>query len=244
MFVSATTTASAIHKWLALLLAVPILFWFASGFFFALVPIERIRSEHRIVEQAPVAVYLDGAAAGLAHLARSGAGTADRIELRTLLGRPVALLTTGKARSRLYDLSDGRLLSPIPASMAVAIAAWDHAGPDRSVRVSAVTQASPEYRGALPAWRVELTGENNRSLYVSADTGMVTARRSTLWRVYDFLWSLHILDFKEHEDFNTPLLAIISALSLILLVTGIMLIPKRLGLRKLKRRKTSTPSTA
>ena len=30
----------------------------------------------------------------------------------------------------------------------------------------------------------------NRALYVAQNTGTVTARGSTLWRVFDFLWSL------------------------------------------------------
>ena len=35
-----TRIASFIHKWLALLMAVQILFWFLSGLFFAVFPIE------------------------------------------------------------------------------------------------------------------------------------------------------------------------------------------------------------
>ena len=63
----------------------------------------------------------------------------------------------------------------------------------------------------------------NRSLYVAADTGAVAARRSTLWRTFDFLWSLHIMDFKNHEDFNTPLLIVATALALVVIVTGIVM---------------------
>jgi hypothetical protein len=28
--------------------------------------------------------------------------------------------------------------------------------------------------------------------------------RTGTWRLYDFFWSLHIMDWKNHEDFNTP----------------------------------------
>jgi hypothetical protein len=66
---------------------------------------------------------------------------------------------------------------------------------------------------------------------------MVTARRSTLWRVYDFLWSLHIMDFKNHEDFNTPLLIVATGLALAMVVTGIILFPSRLGYNAWKRRR-------
>ncbi len=46
--------ASAIHKWLALIIGVQMLLWVASGLFFAVYPIERVRSEHRIAEHADV----------------------------------------------------------------------------------------------------------------------------------------------------------------------------------------------
>jgi hypothetical protein len=100
-----------------------------------------------------------------------------------------------------------------------------------------VTQASPEYRGALPAWRVDFEGENAVSLYVATDTGAVTARRSMLWRTYDFLWSLHIMDFRNHEDFNTPLLIVATALALVMILTGIILFPSRLGYNAWLRRR-------
>jgi hypothetical protein len=135
-------------------------------------------------------------------------------------------------------------LSPIPRALATSIAERDHVGNDRATGVELVTTASPEYRGALPAWRVDFQGKNAVSLYIAADTGAVSARRSTLWRVYDFLWSLHIMDFKNHADFNTPLLMIATALALVMIVTGIILFPSRLGYNAWKRRRRRTRQEA
>ncbi|HYJ53517.1 MAG TPA: PepSY domain-containing protein [Allosphingosinicella sp.] len=225
-----------IHKWLALLMAIQILFWFASGLFFAAFPIERVRSEHMIAEQPAAPVDLAVAAAGLGRLT---AAPAEKVELRSLLGRPVALLTARQARPRLYDLASGRLISPITMAEAVLIAEADHAGHARALRVKLITANDTEYRGALPAWRVDFA-EEGRALYVAADTGAVTARRSTLWRVYDFLWGLHIMDWRGHEDFNTPLLIVATALALLMSIAGIVLLPGRLGftawLRRRRRR--------
>ena len=225
-----------IHKWLALAMAIQILFWFVSGLFFAWVPIERVRSEHVKAEAPPAPVALNVAAAGLAGLAREGV-TGERIELRTLLGRPVALVTVREGRPRLYDLATGRAAGPISAPAAARIAEADHAGDARAARVTQVTEASPEYRGALPAWRVDFEDGANRALYVAADTGAVTARRSTLWRVYDFLWGLHIMDWRGHEDFNSWLLVIATALGLVIVVSGIVLLPSRLGYTAWRRRR-------
>ena len=234
---AASRVASKVHKWLALLMAIQILFWFVSGLFFAIAPIERVRSEHVIAETAAVPINLEQAAEGLRRVAAGGAQPGEKVELRTMLGRPVALLTARNGRPRLYDLASGRRLSPVPSGLAVQIAEADHAGDQRAQRVELVTGESPEYRGALPAWRVAFDDGANRSLYVAADTGAVAARRSTLWRTFDFLWSLHIMDFKNHEDFNTPLLIISTALALVVIVTGIVMFPSRLGYNAWKRRR-------
>ena len=234
---AAARVSGKIHKWLALLMAIQILFWFVSGLFFAVFPIERVRSEHLIAQAPPVSISMSDAAAGMQRIAASGAAPGEKFELRSMNGQPVALVTGGAPRPRLFDLATGRQLSPIPAPLAVAIAERDHIGDTRASSVRLVTEASPEYRGTLPAWRVEFEGENAVSLYVAQDTGAVSARRSTLWRVYDFLWSLHIMDFKNHEDFNTWLLIIATALGLIVIVTGFVMFPSRLGYNAWKRRR-------
>lgn len=232
----ATRIAGKVHKWLALLMAVQILFWFASGLFFAVAPIETVRSEHRIAEQPARPIPYDAAAAGLARLAERGVAAGERIEIRSLLDRPVLLVAPREGRPRLYRL-DGEPLSPIPARLAAAIAERDHDGPERAVRVSRVAEHSTEYRGALPAWRVDFDDGANRALYVAADTGAVAARRSDLWRTFDFLWSLHIMDFENHEDFNTPLLIAATALGLVVILTGFVMFPSRLGLTAWLRRR-------
>jgi uncharacterized iron-regulated membrane protein len=234
---AAARVAGIVHKWLALLMAIQILFWFVSGLFFAVFPIERVRSEHLIAEAPPTSIGMGDAATGLQRMVAAGARPGEKIELRTMTGRPVALVTGGSSRPRLYDLTDGRQLSPIPAVLAVSIAERDHIGDDRAVSAHLVTTASPEYRGALPAWRVDFEGSRAVSLYVAADTGAVAARRSNLWRTYDFLWSLHIMDFRNHEDFNTPLLVIATGLALVMVATGIILFPSRLGYNAWRRRR-------
>ena len=234
---AAARISGKIHKWLALLMAIQLLFWFVSGLFFAVVPIETVRSEHLVAQAPPASISMSDAAAGMQRIAQTGARPGEKIELRSMMGRPVALVSGGGPRPRLYDLASGSQLSPIPAPLAAAIAERDHVGDTRASSVQLVTEASPEYRGALPAWRVDFQGENAVSFYVAQDTGAVSARRSTLWRVYDFLWSLHIMDFKDHEDFNTPLLIVATALALIMMVTGIILFPSRLGYNAWKRRR-------
>lgn len=235
--------SAKIHRWLALLMALQILFWFISGLFFAAFPIERVRSEHAITAQPKQPLPFDLAADALLRLGSAGV-TGEKVELRTLAGRPVALVARGASRPVLYDLTTARRMSPLSMNAAAGIAEADHAGNLRAARVERVSENSPEYRGPLPAWRVDFDDGANRSLYVAADTGVVEARRSTLWRVYDFLWGLHIMDWRAHEDFNTPLLIVATALGLVVIVTGIIMLPSRLGYTAWRRRRRAARANA
>jgi len=196
-----------------------------------------VRSEHAIVAPAARPVPFDTAADGLLRLGSAGVA-GEKIEIRLLLDRPVALVSRGEGQPVLYDLGSGRRISPLSMNAAVRIAEADHRGGGRAARVERITEYTTEYRGgALPAWRVDFDDGASRALYVAADTGAVTARRSTLWRVYDFLWGLHIMDWRGHENFNSPLLIVATSLGLVVIVTGIIMMPSRLGFTVWRRRR-------
>jgi len=48
------------------------------------------------------------------------------------------------------------------------------------------------------------------------------ARRTTRWRIFDFLWMLHIMDFDTRDDFNTPLLQIAAGLGFVVGLSGLV----------------------
>jgi hypothetical protein len=227
--------AGSLHRWLALLIGVQILFWFGSGLFMSVVPIEIVRGEH-LKAEAPPALDPGALSAGIASaLATLGPGPVERIELRTMLGRPVLLVHGQGAPASLHDAGTGARLSPIPAATARAIATADFAGEGSAVSVAWVTTETPEYRGPLPAWRVQFDDREATRLYVPANEGRVAARRTRTWRVYDFLWSLHIMDWTHHEDINNNWLRVVSAVALLLALSGAVLVPWRMGW--LRRRK-------
>ncbi len=148
---------------------------------------------------------------------------------RTAAGEKVVVAEFPERRPILIDLDDWRVASPLSADAATLIAQTYVAGSPQVREVRLVTQESPEYRGALPAWRVAFDDAEGLAVYVAADTAHVTARRSDLWRLYDALWALHIMDWRDHENFNTGLLTLTSALALLLTLAWIVLLPYRLG---------------
>lgn len=220
--------ASWLHKWLALIIGVQVLFWFASGLFFAIYPIERVRSEHRIAEQPAASLTVQSLRTPADVGALLPEAPTRLTYERTPAGEEVAVAEFAERRPILIDLNDWRVASPLSAEAATLIAQTYIAGSPRAREVRLVTEESPEYRGVLPAWRIAFDDAEGLAVYVAADTAHVTARRSDLWRVYDALWALHIMDWRDHENFNTGLLILATTLALIVTLAGFVLLPYRL----------------
>lgn len=218
--------AAWIHKWLALIVGVQVLLWIVSGLFFAVYPIERVRSEHRIAAHA--AAPLDPSALGPLATLLPAAPSKVSYE-RDAAGRFVAVAEYAEGRPTLVDVQSARVISPLDREAAAAIARAAIAGAPAVREAVLVSTASPEYRGPLPAWRVAFADGEGLVVYVAADTGRVAARRSDLWRVYDALWALHIMDWRDHENFNTGLLIAASVAALVMALFGVVLIPYRFG---------------
>ena len=67
----------------------------------------------------------------------------------------------------------------------------------------------------------------------------MTARRSDLWRTYDFLWSLHIMDYRGRESFHHPLLIVAASVGMLTVVSGAALWLVRLARRWQRPRKNT-----
>lgn len=225
--------AAIVHKWLALAAVLPVVFWVASGLFFAVYPIEQVRSEHRLAIGR--AITIDPGTV-LAPAALNLSQPPTKLSLQQGLGGPQYIVEFGPGeRPVLLDAASGRQLSPLDSDAAaeVALAALNETLPVQ--RVDYVIRASPEYRGLLPAWRVAFVDREGLVVYVSADTGQVIARRSDLWRLYDALWAFHIMDWRDHENFNNALLIVSATVALVMIIAGIILLPFRLRLPKRPR---------
>ena len=229
--------ASFVHKWLALLVGVQIVFWVVSGLFFTLFPIERIRSEH-LVRTAPAERAIDTSQLADLRLIRNSQGRAPtKLTLEQRASGPVAIAEFADGDPVLFDADTLRSLSPLNRDAAIAIARAHVTLTDAPISAALVSAESAEYRGALPAWRVQFA-DAGLHVYVAANTGVVTARRSDLWRLYDTLWALHIMDWRDHENFNHPLIVAVTIITLLSVIAGIVLIPYRIRFRRPRSRAT------
>lgn len=222
--------ASFVHKWLALLVGIQIVFWVVSGLFFTLFPIQQIRSEN-LIRPAQVQTIDTATLASLASLRGDQNAQPTKLTIERRPSGPIIVAEFADEPAILFDANTLQRLSPLSAAQASNVARAHVTLTSEPTGATLITEESAEYRGALPAWRVQFP-DGGLSVYVAQNTGAVTARRSDLWRVYDTLWALHIMDWKNHEDFNHPLIIIVTVITLLSLIAGIVLIPYRIRFRR------------
>lgn len=63
-----------------------------------------------------------------------------------------------------------------------------------------------------PAQLASLLNRHPGEDWALSSLGLINIDGQDRWRVFDFLWMLHIIDFDSRDDFNHPLLQIASAL--------------------------------
>ena len=69
-------------------------------------------------------------------------------------------------------------------------------------------------------------------------------RRSELWRFFDLMWRLHVMDWDDGEDFNHPLIIVTAAASTILVLSGFVLLGFRLRPTRRGRRTDRSESSS
>ena len=216
--------ARKIHRWLSLIVGAQLFLWTLSGLFMASNSIERVRSDH--IQQKPNELDLSGVAMNIpAEL--SALRQLKKLQLVSVAGGASWLATTGNRTEPLvlFDAKTGQKISPLPEKTIRVIARQDYAGPGELKSLEKLEDAiSSDFRGPFPTWVATFTEPANYRIYVDPNSGQILARRSQLWRIYDWLWMLHIMDYEEHENFNNWLLIIASAFALATSVSGLLLL--------------------
>lgn len=197
-------------------------------------PIEKVRGEHLVDRERVVALP---SGIDLSHL-NGAVGKAKSVSVHMLDGRAVGRVERLDGSSELIDAETGRTMPPLDSVAAERIARSSWLG-NKSLAATTqkITGESTEYRGGLPAWRVTMSDPESTRIYVEANTGRIAAVRNGTWRLYDFFWGLHIMDWKNHENFNTWWLLAFAIGGLILGLAGTVLLFMRWPFRRKRRAK-------
>ena len=231
--------AQKLHKWLGLLVGLQLVIWSISGFYMVVVDIEIIHGDHLVQPAEPISEPdLALFSQQLTILAQDNS-QATAISLSMVNGRATAEISA-PGTITLLDIGDGMIASQIDEITVRKIARGYYAGSGAIETLSLISANPPREIGsrALPLWRVDFDDAWGTILYISATTGALATRRHTLWRVFDFVWMLHIMDYDEREDINNTLLRIVSTLAFLLVLSGAWYLYFRLNVRAWFRRGT------
>ena len=211
-----------VHKWLALLVGAQAVLWTVTGLYMTVVHIDTIHGDHfiRMAEPRPVPVggLIDPLAA-----ARTVPG-AESVKLHWLQDRPTYIVAVD-GKQTLVDARDGSMVAAPNKEQIQGIADFWFTGEEQLTRLSLIDELPGEVRGRKPPlWRAEFGGWNKPTLYLSPATGELLTRRHELWRIFDFAWMLHIMDYNERENVNNWLLRTFTWAAVLMALSGAWLL--------------------
>lgn len=217
-----------LHKWAGLILAIQILFWILGGVIMSAIPLEKVHGKHLANKQlentfarADYVYSLDG-------LIREHSRPIKQIQFTQVLNRPFYLLQIDAPHGEnmiAIDAFTGDKLQNLTAQQVNQIAQMHYLG-DGNIRSTQLLENSPQEasRNQGAVWQVVYDDMWDTTLYVSPQSGQLTTVRSDIWRIFDFFWMLHIMDYDEREDFNNPLLIAFATAALVFTLSGFVLL--------------------
>ena len=187
-----------LHRYLSIFVSIQLLLWTISGIYFAYNKIELVRGEqYRLPKNVEYRIF-----------DRLGTSIIETIQY-------------GEKSYKTYP--EGNVINPLTKEEAKKITAQKTTL--NPLEVSLVTELYPgaEYRGTLPVYKVKTDTKDDINVYVGYMTGDIGSIRSDSWRIWDLMWSLHIMDYRERDNINNILLRILSILALVTSISGITL---------------------
>jgi uncharacterized iron-regulated membrane protein len=191
------------HKWLGLFIGFQVVIWSLSGLYMTVVHIDTIHGDHLIRPAQPAMVD----ARELVDPLRVAA--AHRVQAVRLawVGKQPVYVVRNDAGEQAVDARTGRAAPPPTERQIRSIAAARYTGSEPIASATLISDIPGEIRGRKPPlWRVEFDHWNKPTLYFSPATGELVSRRHELWRIFDFVWMLHIMDYETRDNVNNVLL--------------------------------------
>ena len=212
-----------LHKWLSLLIGLQVILWAASGVMFAWLDPAKVRAEASVRTVEPPVL----APATLTAEPTAWLGDYPQQEIYDI--RAIALADRWIWRVELQDRLELRAIEngaavTLDEPWVRKLALARYAGEGSLVAATLQTSPDIESRSKGPVWRVQFADAQSTALYFSADDGRFIAARNGSWRVYDFFWMLHTMDYVGRDNFNNPLIITIGMATLWLAISGVVLL--------------------
>ena len=209
------------HKWLGLFIGLQVVIWSLSGLYMTVVHIDTIHGDHLIRSLPQRTVDVSDLIDPLTVVA---ANQGQSVRLAWVRNEP-AYVVKGEAGDTVVDARNGEAVAPPTEAEIRSIAKATYTGSEPIGSASLITDIPGEIRGRKPPlWRVEFDHWNKPTLYFSPTTAELVSRRHELWRIFDFVWMFHIMDFDERENVNNPLLRVFTWGAVLMALSGAWLL--------------------
>ena len=210
------------HIWLGWLVGLPILMWAVTGLWMVARPIEEVRGD---------ALARAARARSIRPGLRFPATIGEPIHEARLVAQPDGpawIVTAADGARWRYSARYGTATPPVVEDEARRIAEAAYAGEARLAGATYFPAGeapidAPADAGAV--WQARFA--DGTHVYIDDATGEVLALRTGQWRLYDFMWGLHIMDPQTHEDTHNPFAIVFAALSVIGAMLGCVLLFRR-----------------
>ena len=233
------------HRYLGVILGVQFLFWTIGGIYFSWSNMDEIHGELNMKPSAliPVNSELISPSEVLKQLKENGDfDSIKELKLVGILGKPYyqihyfpdpashsshsGQMVENKPTIQLADAVSAALRGPLTANEAVAIAksAFNEDSKVIDVKLLDITSSHHEYRlNPLPAFAIRFDYPSRTTVFVSAELGTIQKIRNQKWRIFDFLWMMHTMDYEGRDNFGNILLRTFSIFGLFTIFSGFVL---------------------
>jgi len=229
------------HNYLGLILFIQIGLWFLSGLVMAWLPIEEVRGNHL---KHNVTMSWHGATVSPSDVLDNHSNSATFSLTHRIFLEPLSSVLSAipvyevvdSDTSYHYSALTGEELHPLEHHTVRNVAQHQYVGEAHVVSAQLLNSLPQEVQNlTAPLWQVSFDDEFNTRFYIEPDTGAVARVRTDTWRLFDFMWMLHIMDYKNRSDFNSPWLIAFSASAFLFTLTGVVLLYQRFKPKRRKR---------
>lgn len=214
-----------LHQWLGLIVALQLLLWTISGTVFAWLDHHDVSAEHSVQALEPAVLTRSVALVEPATwVGDSNAGEILEIRLESLLDQWVWRVETVNGVTLRSTATGAPLQLTEPIVHQLAMRRYRGSGGIASVAFH--PGSTIETRGSASTWEVRFDDEAETTLYFAADDGRLVEARNRTWRLFDFFWMLHTMDYRGRDNFNNPLVITVGFAALWLALSGLLLLFK------------------
>lgn len=229
-----------IHRYFGVIIGIQLLFWTLGGIFFTWSNMDQIHGDKNRKSQELISDLADWQNPTAIFEEISKTNQIDSlVSFQTInfLNEPfyqIRYFSNGKQNISLVNVKTGIVREALSKEEAVQLANKVFTPKSEIEKIEYLVEGMVnkhhEYRNQpLPAYAIKFSHNSGTMVYVSTEYGQVLKLRDSNWRIFDFFWMMHTMDYQSRDHIGNTLLRIFSVLGLITILTGFILYFKTSG---------------